>query len=115
MPKASSNDRINAAFEEISEALNNPKLREGFLNGNKENEIINELAEMFDKQEKDNKEKSHKLIAYVRARVNYTPNTNKIAHVPARVNHNPVPVTKTDSRPRVNHNLNKQKVPHVPA
>ena len=51
MPKTSSDDRINAAFEEIGEALNNPKLREGFLNGNKENEIINELVEMFDKQE----------------------------------------------------------------
>ena len=43
MPKTSSNDRINAAFEEIAEALNNPKVKEGFLNGNKENEIINEL------------------------------------------------------------------------
>ena len=35
MPKTSSNDRINAAFEEIAEALNNPKMREGCLNGNK--------------------------------------------------------------------------------
>ena len=59
MPKTSSNDRINAAFKEIGETLNNPKIREGFLNGNKENEIINELVEMFDKQEM---EKSHKLI-----------------------------------------------------
>ena len=49
------------------------------------------------------------------ARVNHTPNTNKIAHVPARVNHNPVPVTNTDRRPRVNHNPNKQKILHVPA
>ena len=32
MPKTSSNNRISAAFEEIAEALNNPKLREGFLN-----------------------------------------------------------------------------------
>ena len=39
MPKTSSKDRINAAFEEIAEALNNPKMREGCLNGNKENEI----------------------------------------------------------------------------
>ena len=35
MPKTSSADRINAAFEKIGEALNNPKLREGFLSGNK--------------------------------------------------------------------------------
>ena len=49
MPKISFTNRINAAFEEIGEILNNPKLREGFLNGNKENEIINELIEMFDK------------------------------------------------------------------
>ena len=50
MPKTLSNDRINAAFKEIAEAFNNPMLREGFLNGNKENEIINDLVEMFDKQ-----------------------------------------------------------------
>ena len=102
MPKTSSNDRINAAFEEIAETLNNPKLREGFLNGNKENEIINELVKMFDNQEKDKQEKSHKSIADVRARVNHKPNTNKIVHVPARVNHDPVPFMKTDRRPRVN-------------
>ena len=52
MPKTSSADCINAAFKEIGEALNNPKLREGFLNGNKENEIINELVDMFDRQNK---------------------------------------------------------------
>ena len=51
MLKILSNDRINAAFEEIREALNNPKLTEGFLNRNIDNEIINELVEMFDKQE----------------------------------------------------------------
>ena len=34
---------------------------------------------MFDKQEKDNTEKSHNLIAHVRARVKHTPNTNEIA------------------------------------
>ena len=50
MPKTSSNDRIKVAFEEIAEALNNPKFREGFLNGNKENEILNELVEIFDKR-----------------------------------------------------------------
>ena len=55
MPKTSSNDRINTAFEEIGEALNNLKLREGFLNGNKENESINEFLELFDK-------KAHNLI-----------------------------------------------------
>ena len=108
MPKILSNDRINAAFEEIAEALNNPKLRKGFLNGNKENEIINELVEVFDKQKK-----AHKSIAHVRARVNHTPNTNKIVHVPARVNPNPVPIMKIDRRPRLNHNPNKQKIAHV--
>ena len=30
MPKTSSTNQISAAFEEIAEALNNPKLREGF-------------------------------------------------------------------------------------
>ena len=51
IPKTSSTDRINAAFEEKGEALNNPKLREGFLNGDNKNEKNNELVEMFDKQE----------------------------------------------------------------
>ena len=55
MPKTSSNNHINAAFGEIAEALNNPKLQEAFMNGNKENEIINELVEMFDKQEMNTK------------------------------------------------------------
>ena len=49
MLKTSSTDRINTAFEEKGKTLNNPKIQEGFLNGNKENEIINELVEMFDK------------------------------------------------------------------
>ena len=50
MPKTSSNDRINAAFEEIAEAINNPKMREAFLNGNKENEILNQLVEIFERK-----------------------------------------------------------------
>ena len=58
MPKTSSNDQINEAFEEIADALNNTKLKEGFLNGNKENEILNDLVEMFDKQKN-----AHKPIA----------------------------------------------------
>ena len=69
---------------------------------------------MFDKQDKDKQEKSHKSFAHVRERVNHTPNTNKIDHAPARVNHNPVLITKTDRHPRVNHNPNKQKIVHVP-
>ena len=44
MPKTSSNDRIDEVFKEIAEALNNPNLRERFLNGNKENEILSELV-----------------------------------------------------------------------
>ena len=124
MPKTSSNDRINAAFEEIGEALNNPKLREGFLNENKENEIINELVEMFD-------QKAHNLIVEKanKSNVDHTSNKNKILHIPARVNHSSVPVTDTDRRQRVNHssvpvtdnhksprvNQNPEKIPHAPA
>ena len=62
MPKISSADHINAAFEDIGEALNNPKLREGFLNGNKENIIINELVDMFDKQRLNGANKEKDLI-----------------------------------------------------
>ena len=91
MPKTSSTDCINVTFEEIGEALNNPKLREGFLNGNNENEIINELVEIFDQQEM--KKQAQTLHADAR--------TNKIPHIPARVSHNSVPVTDTDRRPRV--------------
>ena len=80
MPKTSSNDRINAAFEEIAEVINNPKMREGFLNGNKENEILNQLVEIFEKRRT-----SHNPNTHVRPRVN--PNTKQIPYVPARVNH----------------------------
>ena len=62
MPNTSSADRINAVFEEIGEALNNPKLLEGFLSGNKENEIINELVDMFDKQRLNRATKEKELI-----------------------------------------------------
>ena len=99
MPKTSSADRINAAFEEIGEALNNPKLREGFLNGNKENEIINELVEMFDKQENKKQNLIEKIS--LNPNVNHTPHATKILHVPARVSHNSVPVTDTARRARV--------------
>ena len=74
-----SNDRINTAFEEIGEALKNPKLKEGFLNGNKEDEIMNELAERFDKQAM--MEKFNNLIPHARVRVNQKP--NKIPHISA--------------------------------
>ena len=49
MPKISSNNCIVAAFEEISEALNNSKLWEAFLNGNKEDEIVTEIMEIFER------------------------------------------------------------------
>ena len=39
IPKTSSNDQISAVFEDIAEALNNPKLGEGFLNCNKEKDV----------------------------------------------------------------------------
>ena len=83
MPKTSSANCINAAFKEIGEALNNPKLREGFLNGNKENEIINELLDMFDKQRLTRANKENELIGKNShsKKVNHT-----IAHVPPRVN-----------------------------
>ena len=55
-PKTSSADRINTAFEEIEEALNTPKLCEGFLNGNKEKKIISELVDILDKQRLNKKE-----------------------------------------------------------
>ena len=105
MPKTSSNDQINAAFKEIAEALNNPKLQDGFLNGNKENGILNEIVNIFDRQ-KD---------AHL-PRVSHKPNPDKTAHVPARVNRDPLPTTrKTDRCPRVNHSINTQKIAHVPA
>ena len=44
----------------MAEALNNAKLREGFLNGNKENEIIYDLVEMFDKSTKGESHTKHK-------------------------------------------------------
>ena len=91
MPKTSFNDPINAAFKEIAEALNNLKLRGGFLNGNKESKILNGIVNIFDKQ-KD---------AHL-PRVSQKPNPDKITHVPARVNHDSLPTTKkTDRRPRV--------------
>lgn len=36
IPKILSNDQISAAFKEIAKTLNNLKLQEDFLNGNKE-------------------------------------------------------------------------------
>ena len=73
MLKTSSNNEISAAFKEIVEALNNPKLREGFLNGNKKNEILNEIVEIFDRR-----------MTVHRPRMSPGPNTGKIAPVPVR-------------------------------
>ena len=50
MPKTLSNDCISTAFEETTEALNNSKLLEVFLKRKKENEIINEIVDLFDKK-----------------------------------------------------------------
>ena len=50
IPKTSSNKQSSATFEKIAEALNSPKLQEVFLNGNKENEILNEIVVIFDKR-----------------------------------------------------------------
>ena len=46
----SSNNQIIAAFKKIEEALNNPKLREEFLNGNKQNETLNKIVGIFDRR-----------------------------------------------------------------
>ena len=102
MSKTYSNNRINSAFEEIAEALNNPKLREGFFNDSKENKILNELVEIFDRQKIVNKpivKSAHKLIVHVHARVNHTSSTETTKHGPARVIHTP----------------NTKKIPYVPA
>ena len=117
MPKTSSNDRINTAFEEIAEALNNPKLQQGFLNGNKENEILNELVDIFDrkrsheiKRAEPSIEKSHNSIRA--SHLKNIPNTNKIPYVPARVD--PIPWYRTKDRPpRMNPNSNAKKIVHV--
>ena len=77
MPKTSSNNQISAAFEEIAETLNNPQLQERFFNGNKKDQILNEIVEIFDRK------------TIKRTRVSPSPNTEKIAHIPTRVNHNP--------------------------
>ena len=50
MPKSSSNDYISAAFDKTDETLNTPKLKEGLLNGNKENKILNEIVEICNKR-----------------------------------------------------------------
>ena len=120
MPKTSSADRINAAFEEKGEALNNPKIREDFLNGKKENEIINELVDMFNKQNKKeeeslNMECSQKIQKIVNHR-----SAQKIAHIPPRVNHISIPVTNTDRPPTMrpvlvpNTRKTDRPIEHVP-
>ena len=76
MPKTLSNNQISAALKEIAEALNNPKLQEGFLNGNNENEILNGIVEIFD----------WKTVR--QPRMSSSPNTEEITYVPERVNHN---------------------------
>ena len=60
MPKTSSQDRIIAALEEIAEAITNPKYREPFMNGNKENEILDKLTDIFTAYKKNDKEEKKK-------------------------------------------------------
>ena len=76
MPKTSCNNQISAAFEEIAEALNNPKLREGFLYGNKEKTVLNEIVEIFDKRT---------TVHPPRVLKSSMETPTKIAHVPPRV------------------------------
>ena len=75
MPKTSPNDQISAAFEEIAEALINPKLQEGFPNRNKENEMLNEIVGIFDRQTTIHRQRVLKPGQ----------NTKKVVHVPVRV------------------------------
>ena len=91
MPKTSSNDQISAACEEIAKALNNPKLREAFLNGNKENEILNEIVDIVDRktvrQPRVSPSSNTKKITHVPAKVeqsSHSPNTHKIKHTPSK-------------------------------
>ena len=64
MPKISSNDRIIAALEEIAEAVKNPELCSPFMNGRKENEIIKELSEIFDRNRANTTEKQQKNVFF---------------------------------------------------
>ena len=73
--KASSKDQISAVFEKIAKTLNNSKLREGFLNANKDTEILNEIIGIFNKR---TKVQSPRVIKHGM-------DTQKIAHVPTRV------------------------------
>ena len=49
MPKTSSDDRITAAIDELSSAINNPTLRTPFLNGDTTNNILQENQLIFSK------------------------------------------------------------------
>ena len=60
IPKTSSNDRKITALEEIAEAVKNPALRSPFMNGKKENEIIREFSEIFDRNKANATEKLQK-------------------------------------------------------
>lgn len=53
MPKTSYKVRILVAFEEVTTALNNPKLYKWFIDDNKENKTLNEIMNIFDKNRDD--------------------------------------------------------------
>ena len=76
MPKTSLHNRISAAFDEIAEAFNNPKLQEGFLNGSKENEILNKIVKIFEKRYTVHSPRVLKRGMEI---------NNNIAHVPPKV------------------------------
>ena len=61
MPKTSLNDRIISALEKIAEAVKNPALRSPFINGRKENEMIKELSEIFERNKTNTTEKLQKI------------------------------------------------------
>ena len=92
MPKISSNDRIIAAFEEIVEALNNSKLQEGFLNGNKENGILIIIIGILFRRK-----------TYRRISVSPSPNTGKIAHNPEGAKTDVGTKIKSHSKQEENH------------
>ena len=77
MPKTSSDDRITAAIEELTEAVKNPAPRAPFMSGNKTAEAIKSLTEIFHSTE-DNSAPS----AAARPRVPTHSASKRIAPIP---------------------------------
>ena len=113
MPKTSFNSRISATFEEIAEALNNPKLQEEFLNFNKENEILKEIVETFNKRTTVHRPRVGGMntpsnIAHVRPRVEKPLHAGKVNVQKKTVN----PIPLQDKRIPEKQNLLEYKQQH---